>query len=67
MILTEAKKRARSEFEDQLSKTGLTLDAARARLDRNPAMKKATWRVPHRGIVGTAANLVRELSQSGRA
>ncbi len=36
MILTEAKKRARSEFEDALSKTGLTLDAARARLDRKP-------------------------------
>jgi predicted nucleotide-binding protein (sugar kinase/HSP70/actin superfamily) len=67
MILTEAKKRARSEFEDQLSKTGLTLDAVRARLDRNPAMRKATWRVPPRGTVGTAANLVRELSQGGRA
>jgi predicted nucleotide-binding protein (sugar kinase/HSP70/actin superfamily) len=63
MILTEAKKRARSEFEGALSKTGLTLDAARTRLDRNPTMKKATYRVPNRDAVGTAANLVAELTQ----
>jgi hypothetical protein len=67
MILTEAKKRARSEFEGVLSKTGLTPDAARARLDRNPAMKKATYRVGHRDRVGTAANLVLELAQGSRA
>jgi predicted nucleotide-binding protein (sugar kinase/HSP70/actin superfamily) len=67
MILTEAKKRARSEFEDALAQTGLTLAAARTRLDRRPAMKRATWRVPHRNAVGTAANLVRELAQGGRA
>ena len=67
MILTEAKKRARSEFEDTLSKTGLTLDATRARLDRNPKMKKATFRVPHRDVVGTAANLALELAQGGQA
>jgi predicted nucleotide-binding protein (sugar kinase/HSP70/actin superfamily) len=67
MILTEAKKRARSEFEGALSKTGLTLDAARVRLERNPMMKKATYRVPHRGRVGTAANLVAELARGGRA
>src|SRR5438874_10573695 len=59
MILTEAKKRARSEFEGELSKTGLTLETARARLERDPAMKRATWRVPHRGVVGTAANLAK--------
>jgi predicted nucleotide-binding protein (sugar kinase/HSP70/actin superfamily) len=67
MILTEAKKRARSEFDGALSKTGLTADAARARLDRNPPMKRATYRVPHRDRVGTAANLVAELAQGGPA
>ena len=67
MILTEAKKRARSEFEDVLSKTGLTLEAARTRLDRKVKMKKATFRVPHRDVVGTAANLALELAQGGRA
>jgi predicted nucleotide-binding protein (sugar kinase/HSP70/actin superfamily) len=67
MILTEAKKRARSEFEGALSKTGLTLEAARARLEHNPARKKATHRVSHRGAVGTAANLVAELAQGSLA
>jgi predicted nucleotide-binding protein (sugar kinase/HSP70/actin superfamily) len=67
MILTEAKKRARSEFEDALSKTGLSPDAARARLERRPMMKKATYRVPHRDRVGTAANLIAELAQGSQA
>ena len=40
MILTEAKKRARSEFEEVLWKTGLTADAARSRLDADPAPSK---------------------------
>jgi predicted nucleotide-binding protein (sugar kinase/HSP70/actin superfamily) len=62
MILTEAKKRARSEFEEVLSKTGLTADAARSRLDASPRMKQATYRVPHLGRVGTAANLVAHLA-----
>jgi predicted nucleotide-binding protein (sugar kinase/HSP70/actin superfamily) len=62
MILTEAKKRARSEFEEVLCKTGLTADAARSRLDTNPRMKQATYRVPHSGRVGTAANLVAHLA-----
>src|SRR3978361_1108149 len=65
MILTEAKKRARSEFESVMSKTGLTHEAARTRLDRKPKMKKATFRVPHRDVVGTAANLALELAQGG--
>jgi predicted nucleotide-binding protein (sugar kinase/HSP70/actin superfamily) len=62
MILTEAKKQAKSEFEDVLSETGLTMTAARSRLDKRPHMKKATYRVPFRGRVGTAANLVAHLA-----
>jgi predicted nucleotide-binding protein (sugar kinase/HSP70/actin superfamily) len=59
MILTEAKKRAQREFEDALGRTGLTLDEVRAYLDAHPAMKRATYRVPHTGAAaGTAAKLV---------
>jgi predicted nucleotide-binding protein (sugar kinase/HSP70/actin superfamily) len=61
MILTEAKKQAKAEFEEALSKTGLTMNSARSRLDERPHMKKATYRVPHQGRVGTAANLVAHL------
>jgi hypothetical protein len=62
MILTEAKKQAQSEFEEALSKSGLTMRAAQSRLDERPHMKKATYRVPHRGRVGTAANLLAHLA-----
>jgi predicted nucleotide-binding protein (sugar kinase/HSP70/actin superfamily) len=58
MILTEAKSRAQQEFEAALAKTGMTLEEARRRLDARPAMKRALWRVPHRGAAGTAANVV---------
>jgi predicted nucleotide-binding protein (sugar kinase/HSP70/actin superfamily) len=58
MILTEAKKRAQREFDEALARTGLTVDQVRAHLDAHPEMKRATYRVPHAGVVGTAANLV---------
>jgi len=61
MILTEAKVRAQQEFEAALAKTGMTLEEARRRLDEGPEMKRALWRVPHRGAAGTAANVVLEL------
>jgi predicted nucleotide-binding protein (sugar kinase/HSP70/actin superfamily) len=62
MILAEAKKQAKFEFKEALSEAGLTMSAARSRLDEHPHMKKATYRVPHRGRVGTAANLVAHLA-----
>jgi predicted nucleotide-binding protein (sugar kinase/HSP70/actin superfamily) len=59
MILTEAKKRAQREFDDALASTGLTLAEVRAYVDAHPAMKKATYHVPHDGrAAGTAAKLV---------
>jgi predicted nucleotide-binding protein (sugar kinase/HSP70/actin superfamily) len=58
MILTEAKKRAKSEFDAALSQAALTLDAAKARRNARPAMRKASYRVPSAGRIGTAANLV---------
>jgi hypothetical protein len=36
--------------------------AAQSHLDERPHMKKATYRVPHRGRVGTAANLLAHLA-----
>ncbi|MFQ5623529.1 MAG: hypothetical protein ACE5FS_09045, partial [Paracoccaceae bacterium] len=61
MVLTEAKNRAREEFDRALKAAGLTLDEARARLDRTPAMNSALRRPGNRGAAGTAANLVLEL------
>jgi hypothetical protein len=61
MILTEAKKRAKSEFDAALSQAALTLDAARARGNARPAMRNASYRVPPAGRIGTAANLVAAL------
>jgi len=59
MILTEAKKRAQREFDEALTSTGLTLEDVRAYIDAHPAMKTATYRVPHDGrACGTAARLV---------
>jgi hypothetical protein len=58
MILTEAKKRANQEFESSLARTGLTVAAVREHLEAHPEMKRATYRIPHAGAAGTAANLV---------
>jgi predicted nucleotide-binding protein (sugar kinase/HSP70/actin superfamily) len=62
MVLTEAKARAQQEFERALEAAGITIDEARRRLDARPEMKRALWRVPHRGAVGTAANVVLDLA-----
>ncbi|GGE50851.1 hypothetical protein [Actibacterium pelagium] len=61
MVLTEAKARARSEFDAALKAAGLTLEEARARYEAHPEMHDPFWQVPKRGAVGTAANVVLEL------
>jgi len=67
MILTEAKKRAQREVDETLDRTGLTAEKVRAYLDEHPRWKRATFRVPHRGLVGTAANLILHVaSQTGQ-
>ena len=58
MILTEARKRAQREFDEALERSGMTLEQVRAYLDAHPKMKRATYRVPHKGCAGQAANLV---------
>jgi predicted nucleotide-binding protein (sugar kinase/HSP70/actin superfamily) len=62
MILTEAKKRAKSDFEDALKTTGLTIEKIRKFEERHPEVRRATYRVPHRGYAGTAANYVKHLA-----
>lgn len=62
MILTEAKKRAARELEETVEKTGLTADKIRAHEKDHPELRRATYRVPHNGVAGTAANYVRHLA-----
>jgi predicted nucleotide-binding protein (sugar kinase/HSP70/actin superfamily) len=60
MILTEAKKRAQREYEQVLEKIGLTEGELASRV--TPEMRKATYRVPHMGAAGTAANFALHLA-----
>src|ERR1019366_7826007 len=62
MILTEAKKRAQTEFEGVMEKTGLSVKRFREYEARHPEVRKATYYVPHRGCAGTAANYVLHLA-----
>jgi predicted nucleotide-binding protein (sugar kinase/HSP70/actin superfamily) len=61
MILTEAKKRAQKEHDEVLARTGRTLDQLRER--ETAEMRRATYRVPRYGVVGTAANYALHLAQ----
>jgi len=61
MILTEAKKRAQKEFDEVLARTGRTVEQLRER--ETPEMRRATYRVPRYGVVGTAANYALHLAQ----
>jgi predicted nucleotide-binding protein (sugar kinase/HSP70/actin superfamily) len=62
MILTEAKKRAQTEFEGVLKKTGLTVERIRKYEEKHPELRRATYYVPHHGYAGTAANYVTHLA-----
>ena len=62
MVLHEARRRAQAEFEQALERTGLTLESARALLERHPEARRAGYRVPRAGLAGTAANLVLHLA-----
>ena len=61
MILTEAKKRAQKEYEEVLERIGMPADRLRER--ETAAMRRATYRVPHDGVAGTAANYALHLAQ----
>ena len=64
MILTEAKKRAQREYDEVLSRIGQTQEQLRER--ETTAMRRATYRVPHYGVAGTAANYALHLAQCPR-
>lgn len=67
MILTEAKRRAQREFDAALEATGLTVDEVRALQDKFPETTRATGKIPHQGVAGTAANLVLHLNGKRRS
>jgi predicted nucleotide-binding protein (sugar kinase/HSP70/actin superfamily) len=61
MALGEAKVKAKTEFACVLQETGRTLDEIRAYVDAHPEMKRPAWKIPHhKGVIGTAANFVRQ-------
>jgi predicted nucleotide-binding protein (sugar kinase/HSP70/actin superfamily) len=62
MILTEAKRRAKGEFEEVLKKSGLTLETIRKYEEHHPELRRATYRVPHGSYAGIAANYVEHLA-----
>ncbi|WP_343079036.1 hypothetical protein [Ostreiculturibacter nitratireducens] len=61
MVLTEAKSRARAEYEAALAATGLTEERARELMAARPEIRRGLWKVPHHGAAGTAANVILEL------
>jgi predicted nucleotide-binding protein (sugar kinase/HSP70/actin superfamily) len=63
MVLTEAKKRAQREYDEVLARCGASAErlAARIRTD----MRRATYRIPHAGVAGTAANFTLHLANGG--
>ncbi len=67
MILTEAKKRAQREYDEVMNRTGLKPeDLQQAAVDQ-PELARATWRLPHRGVAGTAANFALHVAATRRA
>ncbi|MBI2319017.1 MAG: hypothetical protein HYY28_08425 [Betaproteobacteria bacterium] len=66
MVLTEAKRKAQQEYEEVLDRTRLSPEQARELLESSPQMKRATYRIPRCGVVGTAANLVLHLANRKR-
>lgn len=58
MILTEARKRATREYEQALQSTGLSTERVCSFLAQRPEMRRATYRIPHGGMTGMAANTV---------
>jgi predicted nucleotide-binding protein (sugar kinase/HSP70/actin superfamily) len=62
MVLTEARKRAQREIEDVQSRTGLSLEKARASAAA-ALLRRATGKIPHAGFAGTAANTLAHLAR----
>jgi predicted nucleotide-binding protein (sugar kinase/HSP70/actin superfamily) len=63
MALGEAKVKAKNEFARVLQETGRTLDEIRAYVETHPEMQRPAWNITHhKGVVGTAANFVKQVA-----
>jgi predicted nucleotide-binding protein (sugar kinase/HSP70/actin superfamily) len=63
MALTDAKARARAEFDEALRQTGKRLEDIRAFAARRPGLRRPFYPLPRRaGIAGVAANFVTHVS-----
>jgi ElaB/YqjD/DUF883 family membrane-anchored ribosome-binding protein len=63
MALAEAKAKARAEFDSVLAQTGKQLDDIREYVAEHPELRRALYKVPHRGgISGTAAQFAFHVS-----
>jgi len=49
-----------------MEKSGLTLEAIRRYEEGHPEVRRGTYRIPHYGRAGTAANYVLHLAQNGQ-
>ncbi len=63
MVLTEAKRRAKEEFEQVLERTGLSVEQIREFEEKHPELRRATYKVPHYGYAGTSANYVMHVAK----
>ena len=54
---------AKDEFEGVLKKTGLTVEAIHEYEKHHTELRRATYKVPHKGYSGTSANYVLHLVQ----
>lgn len=59
MMLFKAKRAAEKEYEELLAKKGLTIEAVKAKIEKNRRLRKTTHYSPHQAA-GTAANFLLE-------
>lgn len=57
MILTEAKRKALNEYQEVLESVNCSRDELNILQEQSPETKQATFKIPHAGVSGTAANL----------
>lgn len=68
MALSEARSRARQEFERTLQRSGLSLGEARALVHQHPELRGPFYEIKRRpGVVSTAANYLLDIAEHMRA
>ncbi|MFN3814269.1 MAG: hypothetical protein ACK4SM_06580 [Aquificaceae bacterium] len=63
MILTEAKKRAKMEFEEVMDRTKLSIEEIKEFEEKRRKIKRASYKVPNYGYAGTSANYVMHVAK----